>query len=350
MNAVADGVNGKRIVSSVLYGIDIAAQSVRLVSSGTSRPDLEAYLASLLFEIGGQTQKRSFRSPSLTTEFCNCLQSFYNSRDLTVDQSCETLANRLLRHEIQTEKRYPNINQITRGSFLQFIYEENGTVSYLGVKVEHQSFLDEADLIKKFGLADDRKLYKACQVNFDANGIPIEFSVFDTNGLPAAYWWREFLELAVVRDDTENTKTAIEAVLKVLGTIKRKHPSDHTVLRNATIAPFKQQGPMNYVDFINRLFGSYTPMETEAIVLISSLLPRLHELPSKKKFDTQFNLIPEAVPYRQTKYILSPEISLTIKDGIENLSTKIWAEKTADGREVVVIESDQAHVFGFKAR
>jgi hypothetical protein len=50
------------------------------------------------------------------------------------------------------------------------------------------------------------------------------------------------------------------------------------------------------------------------------------------------------VPFRKINYSLSKEISLSIEDGIDNISEKIWSEKTASGKELVVIFSPE----GFK--
>ena len=75
------------------------------------------------------------------------------------------------------------------------MYREGGVVHYLGVKVEHQLFLDEVDFKRKIGLGESQKIYKACKVSFDAAGTIGSALVFDTNSRPSTYWWREFWEL-----------------------------------------------------------------------------------------------------------------------------------------------------------
>lgn len=343
-------VDKKTILSSVLYGIDVAGNSIKSVAVNASLPDLEKYLANLLKEIGEQDQKRSYKFQSPRTEFCTCLNDFNKNKNLPQNNHAPLLATRLLKHEIEANRKYKNINKVSKGSFLQFMYSDGGQMFYLSVKVEHQSFLDETDFIKKYGLAEDRKLYKACKVQYKPDGTLGDVSVFDTNGVAAAYWWREFLELEVIRDDAENTKNAVEAVLQTIGSLKSKYPSDHTILRNAAVAAFKQQAQMNYFNFVDTVFNKYKPTDEAAEPDIKKLVEKLKELPGKKNFDTQFELVPGAVPFKQTKYNLSSEITLTIKDGITNISDKIWAEVTKDGRNVVVIESDQAHNFSMKKR
>ena len=339
-----------RVISSVLYRIDTGDNLISPIAVSAAVPDLENYLTELLKEVEEQKQKRSYKFQSPATEFCTCLNGFNKENDLGKSGHSPMLAQRLLKHEIETGIKYKNINQVTRGSFLQFMYAVGENISYLGVKVEHQSFVDEIEFTRRFGLPEERKLYKACRVDFLPDGGLGEVSVFDTNGSPAAYWWREFLELEVVRDDTENTKLASEAVLQALGRLRSKHPADHTILRNAAVAAFKQDAQMNYFSFVDDVFKKYQPIDPDAAPAIEKLVGHLSELPTKKKFDTQFNLVPSAVPFRKTTYNLSPEIALVLQDGMTNISNKIWREHTLDGREVVVIQSDQARDFVLKKR
>ena len=339
-----------RIISSAMYGIDAEGNDIIPVPGTAALPDLEAYLTRLLSEIASQDHRRGYKLQSSTTEFGTCLTSLYTVPDLDTNPSSRNLAERLLRTEVATLARYRNLNKVSSGSFLQFIYLEHGLLSFLGVKVEHLAFLDVADFIRKIGLPDERKLYKACKVSFLRDGTVGEVSVFDTNGVPAQYWCSEFLELEPVRDDTENTKKAVEAVLQAIGPLKRRHPADHTILRNATVAAFKRNIQMNYHTFVSDTFGAYTPVSSDASADIVKLVAKLNLLPNTKGFDTQFTLVPEAVPFRQKKYNLTPEIMLTVREGIADLSEKIWAETTQDGKKVVVIETDQADNFVMKPR
>lgn len=350
MDGTTPATSTTRVISSVLHKISTDTNSASATQVNAAGPALEEYLNKLLGEIGEQSQKRSYKFASPATEFRTCLDSFFSQQNLPVNSHAELLAKRLLKQEVEATQRYKNLNEVSRGSFLQFMFEQDGHTFYLGVKVEHQSFLDEQDFLRKFGLAEHRRLYKACRVRFAADGTPDEVWVFDTNGVPAAYWWREFLELEVSRDDAENTKLAAEAVMQAIGVIKSRYPADHTILRNATVAAFKQQTQMNYTAFVNQVFETYQPVDANAAPHIGKLVDRLKELPGKKNFDTQFALVPAAVPYRKTKFVLSPEITLTIEEGIKNLADKVWSEVTPDGRELVVIQTDQAKHFPRKTR
>ena len=347
MNAPTPSVS-LQILSSVMHHIDSTAKTIRPVTISASALHLHAYLRGLLAEIRGQENKRVFSIPSPTTELSTCLQSFSVNSDLSANTHSYSLAKRLVREEFESIHRYPNLNPVAKGSFLQFTYADGTDVMYLGVKIEHASYIDVNTLIRSSGLAEDRKLYKAVMVNLSQ--LPQnDVHVFDTNGNPAAYWWKNFLELDVQRNDSENTKLAIEAVIKVLGPLKKDFPSDHSLLRNAAIAAFKQQTTLVYSKFVDDLIKNYSPIDANAKPKLALIETKLRDLPTTKKFDTQFSLDPSMVPYRQRKLVLSPEITLTIKEGIDRLEEKIWASKTKDGNNVLVIQTENISGFQFKS-
>lgn len=336
-----------RIVSNVFYKLDVDENKLELVPLPKASSDFDAYLGSLLSEISKKSQKRSYVFQRETTEFYLALSDYFNQTDLVINSHAKSLSKRLLAEEIKAITKYGHLGaegegHVKRGSFLQFLYREGAEVFYLGVKVDHQDFLDETDFNKKAGLSLAKKLYKACKVGFDSEGIPLQIKVFDTNQTPAVYWWQEFLELKVLRDDSENTEKASNAVISAIDRLKKKHPVDHTILRNSVIASFKRTTIMNYDDFINDTVANYVPEDNN--LKIVDLVKKLKELPDKKGFDSQFNLVASQVKFRQSKIKLSNEITLTLDDGIDHLDNKIWSEETKDGKKLVVIESAE----GFK--
>lgn len=336
-----------RIVSNVFYKLDVDGNKLELVPLPKASSDFDNYLSSLLAEISKKAQKRSYVFQRETTEFYLALVDYFKQTDLVKNSHSESLSKRLLAEEIKAIKKYGHLGaegegHVKRGSFLQFLYREDSKVFYLGVKVDHQDFLDETDFHKKAGLSLAKKVYKACKVEFDSDGLPLQIEIFDTNQKPAVYWWQEFLELNVLRDDSENTEKASNAVMTEIDRLKKKHPIDHTILRNSVIASFKQKGTMNYEDFVNDVIANYEPEDSK--LKISNLVKKLKELPQKKGFDTQFTLDPSKVKFRKSQFKLSREITLTIADNIEHLNEKVWSEQTKDGKKLVVIESEE----GFK--
>lgn len=338
----------KRIISSVLYHIDVENKEQSKINLSDDGNDLEGYLSDLLVEVSADTQKREYQFNRETTEFYQSLNSFHVSRDLSKDSRAENLAKRLLDKEIDTDNRVGHLSRkgtghVKKGSFLQFLYREEGVVSYLGVKVEHQTFLDESDFKKKIGLAIADKVYKACKANFDKDGVPNEVFVFDKNKKPSVYWWKDFLELKEIRGDALNTKMASSEVIRYLNRLKKDYPADYTILRNATISAFKQQGVMKFDDFISNTFENYEPENSALKERLVKDLPKLRELPEKKKFDSSFTLIPSEVPYKKSSIRLTKEITISYDEDIENLEDKIWSEETSDGKKLVVVNSPEGY-------
>lgn len=343
-------VKSNRIVSTVLHHIDVSSKTTQPITITGQQQDLEGYLTDLLGEVKNKQQKREYDFSRTTTEFYSALISYHGNQNLQLNSVSSNLANRLLDKEVATDARYGHLGKdgnghVKKGSFLQFLYtEDDGSVAYLGVKIEHQTFIDEIDLKKKIGLSIANKIYKACRVNFDSKDIPEKIFVYDTNAKPSTYWWSDFLELKELRNDTHNTTVASTEVIRVINRIKKDFPTDYTILRNTIVSSFKQNKQFNYYDFLSNTIEDYEPEDTELKAKIPDIVKTLMDLPAKKQFDTQFLLVPSAVPFRRTKYNLSKEISLTIEDGIENLSDKIWSERTASGRELIIIDSPD----GFK--
>ncbi|MCO6057935.1 nucleoid-associated protein [Pseudomonas sp. MOB-449] len=333
-----------RILSTSLHHLDLEAQTCNAVPMPVEREDLERYLTELLSEINGRPQNRAYVLASPTTEFATSLRAFFENQDLVTNPHTQALANRLLRIELATEERYGHLDtsgtgHVKKGSFLQFLYLDGPSVAYLGVKIEHQRFLDETDLRRKIGLGESHKIYKACKSTFDSNGSNQQALVFDTNSRPSTYWWKEVLELKQLRTDTFNTETAVKSVIRVIGKIKNTSAPDYTILRNATIAAFKQSGQINFDDFVTTTFSQYAPVNHELIDQLPEIVEKLRELPEKRQFDGHFTLIPSAVPYRRQTVNLSDEISVSYNEGITNLSDKIWSSRTPDGKSVLVIDA-----------
>lgn len=309
-----------KIVKTTLHQIDIKTNTSKPIEMSGDLADLNEYLRTLLSELREKSERRSYKFERNTTEFYTALALFGKNRDLENKRS-NSLAERLLVQEKKTEERYSQLatkktgQLLQKGSFLQFLYEDESGLSYLGVKLEHQTFLDEHDFKKRSGLPDTSKVYKACLVFFNDEDIPDSVHAYDTNSQPAAYWWKEFLELEVLRNDEHNTSIAVKCVVRTIGSVKKDFPHDYTVLRNATIAAFKQKGRMNYIDFVENTFAKYEPHNPELKKKLTALIEKLKKLPETHKFDTQFELVPEAVDFRRTKIDLTTEISLSYEQG-----------------------------------
>ena len=203
MNSPVSALNVGRIVSVSLHQIDVDGQTCKEIKITKTGTDLESYLDELLSEIEGKNQKRAYEFDSEGTEFYSSLQSYIASQDLSSAGASDSLAKRLLKQEVIADKKYGHLGatgkgHVKKGSFLQFLYKDGKEITFLGVKIEHQTFLDEVDFRKRIGLSVSNKIYKACRVGFDGKK-PKEVHVYDTNNKPSVYWWESFLELKQAR-------------------------------------------------------------------------------------------------------------------------------------------------------
>lgn len=351
--ALATVPGASKVLGTALHHLDIDNNTCTSVPIPQDS-DLHTYLNTLLAEIAGKPQSRAYHLASDSTEFAVSLAKFREGRVLA-SFAAGALAARLLRIEVATDERYghlatPGTTHVKRGSFLQFLFDSSGTLGYLAVKVEHQSILDETDFKRRVGLGESQKIYKACRVDFDGAGKPQQALVFDTNARPSVYWWNDVWELKPVRSDEINTQSAVKHVVHALMRIKKTAPVDYTILRNATVAAFKQAGAMDFEQFVTSTFASYAPIEASLADELPKLVSDLRGLPVKKKFDSHFTLAPAAVPYKQVKVELNTGITLSYDEDIAHLSDRIWATQTKDGKEVVVVDAPGASKrFQFKS-
>lgn len=345
----------RSIISTALHQINVEDEECRKISIG-EHADLEEYLSNLLDEIRKKEQKRSYEFARNITDLKTILESYYKNNQLQENENSNTLSKKLLDVEVETDRKYGHLGNsdnghIKKGSFLQFIYKENEKIFYLGVKIEHQEFLDESDFKKKIGLSIANKVYKATQVIFDDKGKPASINIFDTNSTPAKYWWKDFLVLKVVRDDALNTSEASRHVINTIEKYKKNFPVDYTILRGSAIAAFKQEGVMNYDEFISNIFEKYTPDNPDFELALKELTKKLKDLPEKKKFDTQFNLVPSEVKFKKIKIKLTSQIDISYDEEMKNIENKIWSQKDNDEYKVVVKVDEEAYNrFNFKRK
>ncbi len=350
---------GHGVISTVLHHVDVTGGVCLQSNIPVQTPDLNRYLQDLLAEIQQKPQSRSFKlSPG--SQVSRALAVFSSSNTLTLPGSsvagdeARLLAERLLRIEVIAESKYGHLStrhsgHLNKGSFLQFLFRDHEGLHYLGVKVEHQLFLDEQDFKRRIGLGESNKIYKACKVTFDPSGLPAKILVFDTNSRISKYWWSDFWELSEARTDAQNTQDAIKGVIGVLGSIKKLLPADHTILRNAAVAAFRQNGPMQFDNFVDQVFKDYQ-VEAAHQKKFDEVVDKIRALPLSRGFDSHFTLVPSAVPFKRVNLALSNEILLSYDEGMSNIAGKIWSSKTKQGKTVVVVEADDvaASKFAFK--
>ena len=99
---------------------------------------------------------------------------------------------------------------------------------------------------------------------------------------------------------------------------------------------------------IDSVFSEYTPCEFDENKK-REVIERLRLLPEKKKFDCQFNAVPQAINKRIKKvYIVNPSVEMRITDSIQNIRDEILAFQTSDGKrylQLLVTDEDTFNYF-----
>ncbi|UQS90981.1 hypothetical protein M5C90_06105 [Pseudomonas chlororaphis subsp. piscium] len=141
------------VVSTCFYHVDIAKNTKEKIEGNMNNQDLEVYLETLLVEIDNKEQKRLFDFTEKETAFKSAVTAVSKNENLQENLAGEKLVEKLLDEEVATNEQYKHLSKnddahVKTGSFLQFIYTENGNLRYLGVKVDHLVILDDIDFKK----------------------------------------------------------------------------------------------------------------------------------------------------------------------------------------------------------
>lgn len=253
-------------------------------------------------------------------------------------------ANRLLEKEIEAQNTVDRLKTtIQKGSLIQSVLYDENTEEYvfLIAKIENKVFYDDATLDKHYGIeGENGKLWKSCLFRIaieENNEISIsEIRVFSNTG--AKYWTNGFLELDPITNDDQNTKRAFEQIDKALSAyIKKSSPQDFIYLRNGLVTYFRNQDFFDYDNMMENLFDDYIPENIQKEVY-RDFVSILKELPEKKKFERQFNVIQKEVTARIKKvYNINTGIQLNITDSIEDLKNTLKSYEK-DGQKYLSIK------------
>ena len=269
------------------------------------------------------------------------------------DEFSDEIANKLLREEKIVQANMEHLNGVQKGSLIQaLIKSANGKYNYLIAKVEHTKYVDEDDLLLKGGFnPEENKIWKTAIFSCDILDEIIDVSearVYLNH--PAVYWTRNFLELIEMRSDEVNTREAWKNMEALLNTsLKKKFPSDYFTLRSAVITYFRRPRTIIYEDMVNEIFGEFEPIDASKDE-ISKVKEKLQELPTVKKFDTNFESKPKEIKAKiKSVHKVNNAIDLVVKAGLEgsvnSYGNTIHSEITTSGERRIVIKVTEDETF-----
>lgn len=244
------------------------------------------------------------------------------------------IANRLLAKEMDKQDQIYHMGQnVKKGSLIQAIIKEEEKYSYLLAKVEHSTFIDDADFSFKTGFSSEqKKIWKTCimECEVNDNSVIIQTARIYLNNA-AKYWADDFLELREVSTDGENTKKAFRSIDTLLNReVKTKAPSDYTIIRNYFVGYMKREQQLNYNDMVEDILGGFTP-EQMSLDEIGTLKTKMLELPETKHFERLFMVVPKEVKARVRKiYSVNDGIEVKVDGFVENIKETISAVEDVD--------------------
>ena len=217
---------------------------------------------------------------------------------------------------------------------------------YMVAKIEHSQWLDSSDLSERVGFSLEKKsLWKSAVFSLVQMDQEVLFSsIQGYSDTQAKYWTVSFLELDEARDDAKNTYSVFKAVDNELKSAiepvsKKDYVQLSTELQNLMNTPQDFQ----YEQCVDQILEKYHPSEEE--VEKDVMKDCLMALPERKKFDTEFKVVPESLNNRRTKkFHLSKGIELTVRSDAVEYPDKISAV-TIDGKRVIQIVCDDDETY-----
>lgn len=257
------------------------------------------------------------------------------------------LSNKIARHLIETEKLaqakiYPMKTSVKKGSLVQaLIQKSEDEFQYILAKVEHTQWYDGSDLTKKTGFSTEKKnIWKSAIFElYEINDHILFNDIKIDSDNKAKYWTLTFLELEEKRDDASNTYSAYKAIDNELkNAIKTNSQRDYVILSNEVQNTLNTPNEFDYPTYVEELMDNYTPSvdEIDKEVIKDCLLA----LPERKKFDSEFKIVPQSIENKRTKkYKITEGVELSIKSSSSDFSKRITSTMK-DGKRVLEIICD----------
>lgn len=326
-----------------LHHIDIYSPDIRSVDIDIDVSDIDEYIDELLDKVTNNNNRRLFEFQSETCEIKNALNKMITQRKFT--EVSEIIARRLHRKEIEAQEKYGHLTNIHKGSILQFYIIDGESYTYIITKVDHNTFIDENDLLKHFGLPFEKRVLKAAIIKLNENCEVKNIDIYDTNTTISNYWWSSFLELNEINSNEHNTKTSFNLFDSILRKkLKKQYPSDYTYIRNSMISYYRTQESFVLDNFMDYILSDYQPVDKE--LDINELKQKFYQAPSNKNVDTQFTIEKEVITAKFKRIIqLHEKIDLNLKEDISNIENIINSYQNPAGEKFIQIKTDSGYEY-----
>lgn len=361
--------------------ISVHAIEDHIISKMTNGDNLNDFSQTLFKQSQTAKNTRTYIMTSTTTEVINLTKSLledYLSEkedfEKSFNQFSEKAAARLNNAQQKSELKNLNMQKPSDGAltiiFNPEISNSIHNVKLLISKIDIKEYLERQSGKYEKGLPIENKTQKSCLINLTISKIPYSVKIdepfylelnipneendkiiciinsiviTDTNSKISTFWTDGFLELKEERTDLNNTNTAFDSIKSFLSKKLKKYPHDYTVIHNNLIGYFERTSSYKNEEMITSVIGDYTPKDQN--LKIAELTQELTELPSKKKFDTHFNIDKKDIEKKFSRDIqVNDSIVLKTKSHIRDISNTIIAT-IVDDEKVLIIKkvSDDAY-------
>lgn len=253
--------------SHSIHHINLSDESLTKPAVPAENLDVEAFGRDVLEGVFTSSRGKAFEFASDTEEVATLVKNMMNGGWLA---SCEKIADRLLRSELNRQEELGDFQDVSKGALMQMKVSTGHSQYIIFTKVDHGKFMDEKDSRIHFGLPFEKRVQKTCVFEFNGGDTPKSIRIFDSNKKIAKFWWRDFLCCAELRSSEDNTKKAFNEIDKVLSrNLKKKSKPDYTYLRNNIITYFRSNDDIAFDDFIDTVVKSYVPINENINLRIS---------------------------------------------------------------------------------
>ncbi|WP_050870693.1 nucleoid-associated protein [Yersinia enterocolitica] len=265
----------------------------------------------------------------------------------------ESIAKKLLDEETLAQQKISAMNKkIQKGSLLILHLEHEGSIKFVLLKIEIDSFFDEVDARIHNGLPLNKKrLQKSCLItlnqDLDVSGLLLS----DSNQSIREYWWSGFLNSKEVINATVNTRIAYGAIDTLLKqTVKNESKADYLFMRNDVNSYFRNNDSFVHDELVEKL-QRHKVENAELNKKLPEIIEKLKALPTVEKasFDTQFDLDPDVIKTKiKSTIILDENLELRIKGEVVNIEEIIKADSDAHGKYIKIYSDAGYEAFSKK--
>ncbi|RZI21165.1 hypothetical protein EUX53_17480 [Pseudomonas orientalis] len=326
------------ILNTSIFEISLEKTQLSAPYKNPKKKEIQTYIKELA---GSMLKNHKGQEHRFVSERCE--MSTLSNKLITsnFESASRQTAERLHRVERATQEKLQKITTLRKGSLLQSHIELYDETYILFFKIDHAGFLDE-NFDWKVGLPEKQIAQKSAILKV-SDSIIEQIWVGDSNAKISEYWWRDFLELVPLSSPETNTKSAFVAIEKLLiSTVKKVSNSDYWTLRNALVSYFRTNQNFQIQSLVDQAFTSYTPDSSE--INMQKLIADISALPTKSRFDPQFEIAPNIIKAKIKKQInLADNLELRITGEIKNHDETFDTGEDADGRKFLKIYSEEGY-------